>query len=188
MALFRTRSNLHQAQKIRSLLNQLFIFFLLSLPRTKSIHFNFYSFQPNESNLTFQGDAYADSEGLQITKNTRTSLVSSSVGRASFDKQVCLWDNSTGRLTDFVTHFYFIIQLINGTGTITNQINIMSGDRLSFIAPFESNIPNYSAGGYLGLFRNESALNDTQNQIVAVEFDTYRNLDFSDQSDNHVRI
>ena len=65
---------------------------------------------------------------------------------------------------------------------------MLTGDRLSFIAPFESNIPNYSAGGYLGLFRNESALNDTQNQIVAVEFDTYRNLDFSDQSDNHVRI
>ena len=36
----------------------------------KSIHFNFPSFPSNESNLTFQGDAYADTEGLQITKNT----------------------------------------------------------------------------------------------------------------------
>ena len=103
---------------------------------------------------------------------------------------MCLWDNSTGRLTDFVTHFSFIIQVINGTGTITNQTNMLSGDELSsfFSAPFESNIPNNSAGGYLGLFSNESALYDTQNQIVAVEFDTYQNLDFPDQSDNHVGI
>ena len=42
--------------------------------------------------------------------------------------------------------------------------------------------------GYLGLFSNESALYDTQNQIVAVEFDTYQNLDFPDQSHNHVGI
>ena len=151
MALFRTRSRLHQAQKIPSLLlNQLFIFFLLSLPRAKSIHFNFPSFPSNESNLTFQGDAYADTEGLQITKNTRTRLVNFSVGRASFHKEVCLCDNSTGRLTDFVTHFTFIIQVINGTGTITNQTNMLSGDGLSFfIAPFESNIPNNSAGDTL---------------------------------------
>uniref|UniRef100_A0A7N2L796 Protein kinase domain-containing protein n=1 Tax=Quercus lobata TaxID=97700 RepID=A0A7N2L796_QUELO len=151
MALFRTRSSLHQAQKIHSLLlNQLSIFFLLSLPHAKSIHFNFPSFQPNESNLTFQGDAYADTEGLQITKNTRTRLVNSSVGRVSFHKQVCFWDNSTGRITDFVTHFSFIIQVINGTGTITNQTNTLSGEGLSFfIAPFESNIPNNSAGDTL---------------------------------------
>ncbi|KAM3753191.1 hypothetical protein ACB098_03G074900 [Castanea mollissima] len=176
MALFRTRSSLHQPQKIHSLLlNQLFIFFLF--------------FQSNESNLTFQGDAYAAPEGLQITKNTRTRLVNSSVGRVSFHNQVCLWDNSTGRLTDFVTHFSFIIQVINGTGTITNQKNMLSGDGLSFfIAPFESNIPNNSAGGYLGLFSNEAALYDTQNKIVAVEFDTYKNSDFTDQSDNHVGI
>ncbi|KAM4108862.1 hypothetical protein ACB094_03G077500 [Castanea mollissima] len=145
MALFRTRSSLHQAQKIHSLLlNPLFIFFLLSIPHAKSIHFNFSSFQPNESNLTFQGNAYADS-GLQITKNTRTCLVNSSVGRVSFHNQVCLWDNSTGRLTDF-------------------------------------------PGDTFGLFSNETALYDTQNKIVAVEFDTYKNSDFTDQSDNHVGI
>ena len=99
MVLFRRRSSLHQAQKIHSLLlNQLFIFFSLSVPHAKSIYFNFPGFQPNECNLTFQGDAYADTEGLQITKNTRTRLVNYSVGRASFHKQVCLWDNSTGGL------------------------------------------------------------------------------------------
>ena len=65
---------------------------------------------------------------------------------------------------------------------------MLSGDRLSFIAPFESNIPINSAGGYLVLFSNKFALNNTQNQIVAVKFDTKQNLDFLDQSDNHVGI
>ncbi|KAK4596701.1 hypothetical protein RGQ29_014650 [Quercus rubra] len=47
-------------------------------------------------------------------------------------------------------------------------------------------MPTNSAGGYLGLFSNESALNATENQIVAVEFDTYQNG--GDPRANHVGI
>ena len=80
---------------------------------------------------------------------------------------------------------------------------MLSGDRLSFfIAPFESNIPTNSGGEYLVLFSIKFTLNNTQNQIVmlpfnpkkkknqivAVKFDTYKNLDFLDQSDNQVGI
>ena len=88
-----------------------------------------------------------------------------------------LWDNNTGRLTDFTTHFSFIIKAVN--------INFADGLAF-FIAPFGSNIPVNSAGGYLGLFSRGSAINDTENQIVAVEFDTFQN-DW-DPSDNHVGI
>ncbi|KAM4108860.1 hypothetical protein ACB094_03G077300 [Castanea mollissima] len=63
----------------------------------------------------------------------------------------------------------------------------VSADGLAFfIAPVGSDMPNNSAGGYLGLFSNETALNATENRIVAVEFDTYQNG--WDPRANHVGI
>uniref|UniRef100_A0A2N9FY46 non-specific serine/threonine protein kinase n=1 Tax=Fagus sylvatica TaxID=28930 RepID=A0A2N9FY46_FAGSY len=114
-----------------------------------------------------KGDASINSDGP----------INSSVGRAIYNERVHLWDNNTGRLTDFTTHFSFIIKAVNKN----------SADGLAFfIAPFGSNIPVDLAGGYLGLFSRGSAINDTENKIVAVEFDTFRN-DW-DPSDNHVGI
>ena len=91
-----------------------------------------------------------------------------------------LWDASTGRLTDFNTEFSFIIKAVDTTSPL-------HGDELSFfIAPFESNIPNNSSGGYLGLLNPEFALTPSRNQIVAVEFDNYKNP--WDPVSNHVGI
>jgi hypothetical protein len=89
-----------------------------------------------------------------------------------------LWDAKTGRLTDFTTHFTFVI----------NAVNIFEhGDGLSFfISPLQSNIPKDSSGGFLGLFDSATAFNMSLNQIVAVEFDTYKNA--WDPSDDHVGI
>ena len=47
------------------------IFLLLSLSHANSIYFNFSSFQLNDINITFQADAYVDSEGVQLTNNTK---------------------------------------------------------------------------------------------------------------------
>lgn len=159
-----------QPQKIQSLLNPLFIFFLLLLPHANSISFNFPSFQSNLNNkITFQGDAFSSNGVLQLTKNQLDGPINSSAGRASYAEPMHLWDASTGRLTDFHTEFFFIIKAVNTTSPL-------HGDGLSFfIAPFESNIPNNSSGGYLGLFNPEFALTPSRNQIVAVEFDNYKN-------------
>ncbi|KAL4644435.1 hypothetical protein ACB092_02G164900 [Castanea dentata] len=160
-------------------LSQLFIFFLLLLPHAQSISFNFTSFQQNMNDaITFQGDAFTSQGVLELTKNQLVGSISYSVGRASYAEPVRLWDASTGRLTDFTTHFSFI----------TKAVNISwHGDGLSFfIAPFESNIPNNSSGGYHALFSAESANKTSQNQIVAVEFDSFKN-DW-DPSDDHVGI
>jgi hypothetical protein len=46
-------SSLLQPQKFHSLLNQLFIIFLVLLPHAKSISFNFSTFQTNMNNITF---------------------------------------------------------------------------------------------------------------------------------------
>ena len=75
-----------------------------------------------------------------------------------------IWDKNTGWLTDFTTHFSFIIASVDGH---------VSVDGLAFfIAPFGSDMSQNSAGGYLGLFNYESTLNANENQIFAVEFDT----------------
>ncbi|KAM1011972.1 hypothetical protein FF1_047112 [Malus domestica] len=71
-----------------------------------------------------------------------------SVGRASYAQPVRLWDAITGRLTDFTTHFNFIVNALSDT---------YYGDDISFfIAPFGSNIPHNSSGGYFGLFSSDS--------------------------------
>ncbi|KAL4637800.1 hypothetical protein ACB092_03G102400, partial [Castanea dentata] len=112
-------------------------------------------------------------------KDPRGDPINGRIGRALYHERVHLWDNSTGKLniTHFTTSFSFIIK----------AVDMYTGDGLAFfISPFNSSIPNNSAGGYLGLFSNETAINGTQNQIVAVEFDTYQNV--WDASAPHVGI
>ena len=107
------------------------------------------------------GDAYLDPKGLQLTKDSVNNPLNYSLGRALYYERVHLWDKSTWWLTNFTTHFSFIAGVDGHVST----------DGLAFfIAPFGSDIPNNSAGEYLGLFSNESTLNATKKQIVAVEF------------------
>lgn len=143
-----------------------------------SISFNYTTFQPNLYLIHFEGDAFSSNDVLQLTKNQLDGPITRSVGRASFDQPVKLWDRETNELADFTTHFSFVMKSVNES---------RYGDGLSFfIAPFQSSIPNNSAGGFLGLFSEESALNTSKNQIVAVEFDSFKN-DW-DPSSNHVGI
>lgn len=78
-----------------------------------------------------------------------------------------------------MTHFSFIINATNSD---------KYGDGISFfLAPYDYTIPPNSTGGLLALFGPETAFtNSTRNQIVAVEFDSFRNT--WDPSDDHVGI
>ncbi|KAG7969660.1 hypothetical protein I3843_07G042500 [Carya illinoinensis] len=128
--------------------------------------------------ITFEKDAFISGGKLELTKNKLDDSLTQSVGRASYAQPVRLWDAKTMELTDFITHFSFVINALN---------NSMFGDGLSFfIAPLESRIPSNSIGGLLGLFSPESALKASLNKIVAVEFDSFQNS--WDPSDNHVGI
>ena len=175
-------SSLLQYQKAHCFLSQLFIFifFLFLLPSANSISFNFFSFNSNVVNITFQGDAHSLPEGLQLTRDSGYENNTYSVGRALYHGEVHLWDNSTGWLADFEAQFSFNIK----------SIHEVSGDGLSFfIAPFGSDIPENSDGGCLGLISSGtlSTFNESsKNNFDAVEFDTYKN--WWDPSDNHVRI
>ncbi|XP_026390934.1 agglutinin-2-like [Papaver somniferum] len=82
-------------------------------------------------------------------------------------------------MTNSETHFSFIIDGHNATS---------AGDGMAFfLAPFGSTLPPDSWGGALGLLtRNVSENNLEKNQIVAVEFDSYKNP--FDPSSDHVGI
>ncbi|XP_018809540.2 L-type lectin-domain containing receptor kinase IX.1-like [Juglans regia] len=155
------------------------IFFLLLLPCANSVFFNLTSFQSNMDNMiTFEKDAFMARGVLEVTKNQLDDSLNGSVGRASYAEPVRLWDAKTGELTDFITHFSFVIDALNKS---------MYGAGLSFfIAPLESRIPSNSSGGLLGLFSPESVSKPSLNKIVAVEFDSFR--DSWDPSDDHVGI
>ncbi|PWA71214.1 Concanavalin A-like lectin/glucanase superfamily [Artemisia annua] len=135
------------------------------------------NFQPNNQMIVYQGDAFASS-GIQVTKNQRDKSLKNSVGRALYYEPVQIWDKKTRKMTDFVTHFMFSINALNATNF---------GDGLSFfLMPFEPEIPNGSFGRYLGLFSPASAFKSSNNTLVAVEFDSFKNS--WDPSDNHVGI
>lgn len=155
-----------------------FILLLLLLPQANSLSFNFSSFRQNTQTIFYQGDAFAANGVIQVTKNELKGALTQSAGRASYSEKVCIWDSKNGKLTDFTTHFSFVIDALNST---------LHGDGLSFfLAPFENEIPSNSSDGYLALFNSTSVSNKSKNQIVAVEFDTFMNP--WDPSEDHVGI
>ncbi|XP_057443634.1 lectin 7-like [Lotus japonicus] len=141
--------------------------------------FTFPGFQlPNTKDITFEGDAFASNGVLELTKTAYGVPLPSSSGRASFAEPVHLWDKKTGALAAFTTSFTLDVQPTSSG---------FHGDGIAFfIAPFNSKIPKNSTGGFLGLFSKDSAFDSYQNQIVAVEFDTY--ADTWDPFTSHIGI
>ncbi|KAF9678134.1 hypothetical protein SADUNF_Sadunf07G0003400 [Salix dunnii] len=144
-----------------------------------SFSFKFTSFSPNMANISFQGDAFSSNDVLQLTKNAKDVSLTGSAGRATYNKHVRLWDAKTRKLTDFTTHFTFVMKAVD-LGWY--------GDGMSFfIAPLDSPIPQDSSGGFLALFSPRNAFSASkENQIVAVEFDSKK--DKWDPSDDHIGI
>ncbi|XP_026431395.1 L-type lectin-domain containing receptor kinase IX.1-like [Papaver somniferum] len=155
---------------------------LLVLPKpTNSISFNFPNFAKNDSRINFQGDSFRNGSVIEVTRtdaNLFTQL-NGSIGRAVYAEAIQLWDATTGRKTDFDTQFSFII---DGHNAIT------SGDGMAFfLAPFGTILPPYSWGHALGLLNQDISLKPlAENQIVAVEFDSFRN--HFDLNSDHVGI
>ncbi|PKA45613.1 L-type lectin-domain containing receptor kinase IX.1 [Apostasia shenzhenica] len=142
-----------------------------------SLFFNFSTFDSSTPNfIEFQNDTFFD----KVIKLTRNQIgdISQSVGRAFYRNEFRLWDAGTGEVADFTTHFSFVIDSFQNT---------RYGDGLAFfLSPFPSVVPPNSYGGSLGLVESRNNLNASANQIVAVEFDTFKN-DW-DPSADHVGI
>ncbi|PRQ48392.1 putative protein kinase RLK-Pelle-L-LEC family [Rosa chinensis] len=151
------------------------LFSLLFLPYASSIYFKLPRFEPNAGNILYQGDA-APSIGAIDLISTRAFVCR--VGLATYAQRVPLWDSSTGKLTDFTTHFSFIINT-DGYPTYGHGIAF-------FLAPVGFQLPPNSVGGFLGLF-NTTTSDSSGNKIVLVEFDSFINPQW-DPGYQHVGI
>ncbi|XP_050207267.1 L-type lectin-domain containing receptor kinase IX.1-like [Mercurialis annua] len=143
-------------------MNMLFFFFLL-LPFVNSIHFKFDFFGPEATNIAYHGDAISSVGVVELINKIDYTC---RVGWATYNEKIPLWDSNSGKISDFSTHFTFIIDTQNA---------LHYGHGLAFfLAPVGFQIPPNSASGFLGLF-NTTTIGSPQNQIVMVEFDSFRN-------------
>ncbi|KAG6736182.1 hypothetical protein POTOM_061090 [Populus tomentosa] len=155
-------------------------FFTLIIPSASGLSFNLTRFSVGDRNISYEQDASPAPDGaVRLTKSLIDANMTSSSGRATYYKPMQLWDEASGNLIDFTTHFSF---------SINSQNNIPYGDGLTFfLVPEGSKLPsNLSRGAGLGLARSDQPLNTTANQFVAVEFDIFKN-DF-DPPEKHVGI
>ncbi|KAA8536365.1 hypothetical protein F0562_028843 [Nyssa sinensis] len=165
-----------------------FLFFLI-IPFVTSLHFNFPNFGISDSDQSINctGNAYISNQGIQVTPDPDERNISSFInqtGRATYIQPLHLWDNASGKVTDFTTHFSFVIAQYGDSSY---------GEGLAFfLAPNGSSIPPDSAGGRLGLANENQTnqlVNHTINPFIAVEFDTYRNNEWEEGTPiNHVGI
>ncbi|XP_017702031.1 L-type lectin-domain containing receptor kinase IX.1-like [Phoenix dactylifera] len=148
-------------------------------PVASSLSFNFSSFNQDNTNIVYDGDAFLINHVIQLTKNQLDSPIEKSEGRIAYSEPVPIWDKDSDELADFNTCFSFVINGFNKT---------VSADGLAFfLSSFPSEIPDNSYGGALGLF-NLAGANTTADRVVAVEFDTFKNPEYNDSSSNHIGI
>ncbi|GJZ61079.1 L-type lectin-domain containing receptor kinase IX.1-like protein [Tanacetum coccineum] len=122
-----------------------------------------------------RGDANIGSNGT-IDFNRINYL--NRVGHVQYSDAGPIWDSKSGKLSDFSTHFTFIIytlaQSSYGHGLVF------------FLAPDGFNIPPNSAGGFLGIL-NQTYYDSPRNQRFFIEFDSFVNPEW-DPPFEHVGI
>ncbi|KAL8246954.1 hypothetical protein R6Q59_008170 [Mikania micrantha] len=146
----------------------------LFLPFSKSVNFRIDRFGPDTTNILYSGDAVYSVGTIEFNKVNYVTRV----GQAIYHDPVPIWDRKSGKLTDFTTHFTFIIDTLE---------RAVYGHGLTFfLAPVSFQIPPNSAGGFLGLF-NTTYTDTPRNQMIVIEFDSYVNSDW-DPPFEHVGI
>ncbi|PNX81563.1 lectin [Trifolium pratense] len=138
------------------------------------ISFDIPKFVTDQKNLIFQGSANTTSTGkLQLTKATKNSI-----GRALYSAPIHIWDSKTGNTAHFETSFTFTI-------TAPSSTNIADGFAF-FIAPIDTQPQNIGRAGFLGVFNSQTY--NKSIQTVAVEIDTFYNVDWDTNRDRHIGI
>ncbi|XP_050229788.1 L-type lectin-domain containing receptor kinase IX.1-like [Mercurialis annua] len=139
----------------------LLTFMILQSITADSFSFNISNFKSEANDIIYDGDAQVVNGSIELITNFNVGY---RVGQASYAKSILLWNSSSQKSSDFITHFSFTIDK-------SNQTPFADGFAF-FIAPLDYEFPRTnSSGGYLGLFNSTI----TRNKIVFVEFDTFRN-------------
>nr|XP_043633491.1 L-type lectin-domain containing receptor kinase IX.1-like [Erigeron canadensis] len=152
--------------------------FMLLFPLNESEYFNFDRFDAGDMSISYTGDAVVSVGAVELIN--RYTYVNR-VGQAIYANPIPIWDQKSGKLTDFTTHFTFVIDI---------QVQSVYGHGLCFfLAPVSFQIPPNSGGGFLGLF-NTTYTNSPQNQMIVVEFDSRWNEEWDPQDErgDHVGI
>ncbi|KAL6347584.1 hypothetical protein AAG906_026110 [Vitis piasezkii] len=153
-------------------------FFFLIFPSATSLSFNFTTFEPNNGQISFEGEArYSSDDGIQLTRDVQDKSMDSSWGRAIYKEQLYLWDRTSRNLTDFATNFSFVINSRNKSAY---------GDGITFFLN-GTQLPSNVSGENLGLTK-DNVTNTTVITFVAVEFDTFSNKAKRDPVSDHVGI
>ncbi|KAK1410362.1 hypothetical protein QVD17_36898 [Tagetes erecta] len=149
--------------------------FLYLLPFSESVDYKIDRFSANATNIIYSGDANMSFDGT--IEFNRVNYITR-VGQVRYYDTIQIWDRKSGKLTDFTTHFTFIID--------TQGQSIYGHGLAFFLAPDNFQIPANSAGGFLGLF-NTTYTDSPQNQMIVIEFDSFVNPEW-DQPFEHVGI
>ncbi|XP_038989089.1 L-type lectin-domain containing receptor kinase IX.1-like [Phoenix dactylifera] len=176
MILSRSRTPLPSIQLLVLLLQ------LVCIKISHALSFSYSSFDTTAGGITMDGDAYFLDGAIQVTKNQADSSILNSTGSVVYNEPVLLWDQASGKVADFSANFSFIIQALQGN---------VSADGIAFFLssyPYQNASVSDSNGGALGLFLRSGANWTRPKQIVAVEFDTFKNPEYNDSSANHIGI
>lgn len=153
-----------------------FLFLFTNPVLTQSNFFTYQGFKASTKNndITLSGAAEIEKNGiLKLTNNIRNS-----VGHAFYSTPITFKNSTTQKLSSFSTAFAFAIK--------TEKHN-QGGHGLAFVISPKKDFSKAYATQYLGLLSYETNGNP-KNDLFAVEFDTVRDLNFKDISDNHVGI
>ncbi|EFJ23849.1 hypothetical protein SELMODRAFT_415370 [Selaginella moellendorffii] len=150
-----------------------FLLFLLHLLLVSSFRFSFSPPFTENDRILVGGNATKTGSCLRLTSRSRFET-----GRAIYAERIRLVDSSSNTVSSFSTNFIFRIRQ-----------GLISADGLAFFLTSSTEDPRVppeeSSGRQLGLI---SANRDgyPSNQMVAVEFDTYPNV--NETQDQHVGI
>ncbi|CAL5438384.1 unnamed protein product [Camellia sinensis] len=141
-------------------------YFLLVIPlQATALSFNLTNIGPQlNAEIVVEGDAYVSPEGIQLTSNEINMTQNFSAGRATYKDPLFLWDNTSGKLTDFNTYFSFVIDSIGSYDF---------ADGITFFLVPNGSTPNITVGGSIGLPIGPPTY-VAISPSVAVEFDTYQ--------------
>ncbi|GMH19055.1 hypothetical protein Nepgr_020896 [Nepenthes gracilis] len=142
------------------------------LSQSQELYFN--GFQHSSNNISLNGAAEIQSNGILRLTNETTGLL----GHAFYLSPIRLKNSTTGKSLSFSTNFAF---------AIVPDFWKRGGHGFAFAMAPSKELPGALPCQYLGLL-NASDNENFTDHVFAVEFDTFRDLEFDDINDNHVGI